>query len=427
MKKRRNIKNKTNKPLFVVILLSFLIIILLSIYIIYLRFIPYKTIEYDGYAVSGKEIASNLLNTNFDVDHNVKALQVKDQDSIYENLNSYYLGASKQDNINLNYPIYVNNSLALYNLSPKVTLITDEFQEVQGYSGTTLTSGELYNSNTLQRADYYDYILLKNTDNLYINTKEFKVKTNLNEYTIKMNSIINFTREFITFYTLKNDEFVYDKILDVDESSTITIEDYKRTYTYKEFLMNLGIIREETNNNQEQNNTTENETKECVIAASSKTVERGNEFSIIVDIKNNPGIWGLKFKVSYDHTALTLTSVKNGTVFDNEDTVLPSTLDKEEFVYLAYLNSLKNNTGNGTIVTLNFTVNEAAEFKPYIIGVNVTQAINVDSEDITLKANDGAVSVVKCIHVNDTKWDFDADTHWHNCVYEDCKEKIVKT
>lgn len=189
-------------------------------------------------------------------------MQVKDQDSIYENLNSYYLGASKQDNINLNYPIYVNNSLALYNLSPKVTLITDEFQEVQGYSGTTLTSGELYNSNTLQRADYYDYILLKNTDNLYINTKEFKVKTNLNEYTIKMNSIINFTREFITFYTLKNDEFVYDKILDVDESSTITIEDYKRTYTYKEFLMNLGIIREETNNNQEQNNTTENETKE---------------------------------------------------------------------------------------------------------------------------------------------------------------------
>ena len=262
MKKRRNIKNKTNKPLFVVILLSFLIIILLSIYIIYLRFIPYKTIEYDGYAVSGKEIASNLLNTNFDVDHNVKALQVKDQDSIYENLNSYYLGASKQDNINLNYPIYVNNSLALYNLSPKVTLITDEFQEVQGYSGTTLTSGELYNSNTLQRADYYDYILLKNTDNLYINTKEFKVKTNLNEYTIKMNSIINFTREFITFYTLKNDEFVYDKILDVDESSTITIEDYKRTYTYKEFLMNLGIIREETNNNQEQNNITGNETKE---------------------------------------------------------------------------------------------------------------------------------------------------------------------
>ena len=260
MKQRKTMKNQKNKPLFVVTLISFLIIILLSIYIIYLRFIPYTTLEYDGYAVSGKEIASNLLNTNFDVDHNIKALQVKDQDSIYKNLNSYYLGASKQDNINLNYPIYVNNSLALYNLSPKVTLITDEFQEVQGYSGTTLTSGELYNSNTLQRADYYDYILLKNADNLYINTKEFKIKTSLNECTIPMNSIINFTREFITFYSLKNDEFIYNKILDADENSVITIEDYNRTYTYKEFLMNLGIMKEETNNNQNANNTTEENT-----------------------------------------------------------------------------------------------------------------------------------------------------------------------
>ena len=264
MKKRNTKINHKNKPLFIVTLISFLIIILLLIYIIYLRFIPYTTLEYDGYAVSGKEIATNLLNTNFDVDHNVKALQVKDQDSIYENLNSYYLGASKQDNINLNYPIYVNNSLALYNLSPKVTLITDEFQEIQGYSGTTLTSGELYNANTLERADYYDYILLKNTDNLYINTKEFKIKTTLNEYTIKMNSIINFTRDFITYYSLQNDEFVYNKILDIDENSTLTVEDYNRTYTYKEFLMNLGIIKEETNNtnNNEENTTTKEDQNE---------------------------------------------------------------------------------------------------------------------------------------------------------------------
>lgn len=172
---------------------------------------------------------------------------------------------------------------------------------------------------------------------------------------------------------------------------------------------------------------TENETKECVIAASSKTVERGNQFSIVVDIKNNPGIWGIIFKVSYDHSALTLTSVKNGTVYDDEDTVLPSTLDKEEFVYTAYLNSFKNNTNEGTLLKLDFTVNDAAEFKPYIIGVNVKQAINVNGDDIALKSVDGAVSVVKCIHVNDTKWDYDENNHWHNCVYEDCKEKIEKT
>ena len=204
VKNRKKDKNRRTKPIFFIALFNFLIIILLLTYIIYLRFIPYTTLEYNGYAVSGKDIAINLLDTNFDSNQNIKALQVKDQDSIYENLNSYYLGASKKDNINLNYPIYINNSLALYNLSPKMKLITDNFQEIQGYTGLTLTSGELYNANTLQRADYYNYILLKNSDNLYINTKDFNIKTTTNEYTIKMNSIINFTSDFITYYSLEN-------------------------------------------------------------------------------------------------------------------------------------------------------------------------------------------------------------------------------
>ena len=130
MKNREQRRKLIKTPWFFVALLSFLIIILLVIYIIYLRFIPYMTIEYDGYAVSGKDIATNLLNSTFDVETSIKALEVKDQDSIYKNLNSYYIGASKDENINLDYPIYINNSLAAYNLSSDVTLITDEFEQI---------------------------------------------------------------------------------------------------------------------------------------------------------------------------------------------------------------------------------------------------------------------------------------------------------
>ena len=88
-----------------------------------------------------------------------------------------------------------------------------------------------------------------------------------------------------------------------------------------------------------------------------------------------------------------MTSAKNGNVFDNEDATLPSALDKEEFIYLAYLNSLKNNTTDGTILTLEFTAKNEAEFKPYIIAINVEQAINVNGDDIAWKATNGAVSV----------------------------------
>lgn len=282
MKNRETRRKLTKTPLFFVTLLSFLIIILLVIYIIYLRFIPYMTMEYDGYAVSGKDITSNLLNSTFNVDNTVKALKVSEQDSIYQNLNSYYLGASKQDNINLNYPIYINGALAVYNLSSDVTLITDDFQEIEGYSGFTLTSGALYNSNTLERADYYDYILMKNRDNLYVNAKEIKIKTMFNEYTIPMNSIINFTNSFITYYTLKNDEFVYNKVIDIDENSVIKIEDYNKEYTYKQFLIGLKIIkeskpREDKNNNVEANTETNTETENNTVLEPTTNVETNTE------------------------------------------------------------------------------------------------------------------------------------------------------
>ena len=186
-KSRKNNKRKLRRsPVFLIALFNFLIIILIAIYFIYLRFVPYKTITYDGYAVSGKDLVNNLLNPSFDVDQSIEALEVKDQDEIYKNYKSYYVGAAKERNINLDYPIYVNDKLALYNLSKDMKLITSDLKNVDGYEGFTITSGALYDEHTMERADYNDYILMKNSDNMYINTKEMKIETSSKKYTIKM-------------------------------------------------------------------------------------------------------------------------------------------------------------------------------------------------------------------------------------------------
>jgi hypothetical protein len=274
MRNKKNLnKIISDKPIFFVALFNFFIIILLVIYIIYLRFVPYTTLEYDGYAVSGKEIVNSILSDDFDNNGNIKALKVSDQDEIYQNLKSYYVGASKKDNINLDYPIYVNDSLAVYNLSSNVKLITDDFDEVIGYSGFTLTSGALYNSSTRLRADYYDYMLMKNSDNVYINTKEIEIDTAFNNYTIPMNSIINFTSNYITYYSLDDDEFVYSKILDIDDSSVISVADYNKEYTYKEYLLGLDIIREDTTTDDTTNTKEEKEKKKKVIKVVNEVVE----------------------------------------------------------------------------------------------------------------------------------------------------------
>ena len=276
--KKSNKKKLRKSPIFLIALFNFLIIILIVIYFIYLRFVPYKTIIYDGYAVSGKELANNLLNPNFDVDQSIDALEVKDQDDIYQNLKSYYVGAAKEKNINLDYPIYVNDKLALYNLSKDMKLITTDLKIVDGYEGCTLTSGALYDEHTMERADYNDYIFMKNADNLYINTKEIKINTYANKYTIKMNSVINFTKGFITYYTLEDGKFVYGKILDIDESSTVEVSDFKCKYTYKQLMIALGVMKEEVKNSEEntinENKVEENTTKDNEVKEENKVDEQ---------------------------------------------------------------------------------------------------------------------------------------------------------
>lgn len=336
-KKDKNRKRKA-KPIFFIVLFNFLIIISLILYIIYLRFIPYTTLEYSGYAVSGKDIISNLLNTNFDSEQNIKALQVKDQDSIYENLDSYYLGASKKDNININYPIYINNSLALYNLSPKMSLITDDFQRVQGYAGTTLTSGELYNASTLQRADYNEYILLKNSDNLYINAKNFKIKTSANEYTIKMNSIINFTSDIITYYSLKDGEFIYNKILDIDNNSQVTIEDYNKTYTYKNFLKNLGIIKEGnkvTSNNDNKDKKEENKTQKVNEVKKENKDKNTTEDTTKNDLDNEKPVENIAEEPIQEETKQE-ENKQEGTANSSEKIWIKPTVTAEQFTSNVY-------------------------------------------------------------------------------------------
>lgn len=129
------------------------------------------------------------------------------------------------------------------------------------------------------------------------------------------------------------------------------------------------------------------------LTASTSKAERGKTVSITLDLEGNPGLWGIKFKVGYDHSALKLTSVANGTIFSEEDVVLPDSLDKEKYVFLASAGQLENIRDDGQIVTLNFEVAEDAAIQDYPVTLEITQAINVDGEEIGIEAINGSVMV----------------------------------
>lgn len=129
------------------------------------------------------------------------------------------------------------------------------------------------------------------------------------------------------------------------------------------------------------------------LTASDCIAERGKTISVTLNLEGNPGIWGLKFKVGYDHSALKLTSVTNGTVFSEGEVVLPESLDKEQYVFLATAEKLENISADGEMVTLKFEVAEEAAFADYPVSVEITQAINVDGKEVSIAAKNGSVKV----------------------------------
>ncbi len=129
------------------------------------------------------------------------------------------------------------------------------------------------------------------------------------------------------------------------------------------------------------------------ITASSEMDERGETVAISLDLSGNPGIWGLKFKVGYDHKALTLDSVKTGEVFAAGEVTQPESLDKEMYVFYASGDKLENISTDGTVVTMNFVIGKDASAGEYPLTVDVVQAINMAGEEVSIGATNGKITV----------------------------------
>lgn len=218
------------------------VVFCIGLYIL-LKLNPYMIINYDGYAVSGEQLTENLLSgikiTN--ENRNIQAINVKDQSTIYKNIHSYYIGDDKKTNLNIDYPIYINGNISLYNISSDTKMITNYYEELDGYANSSIVSGTLYNMYNMERADYNKYIFLKTPDEIFISTYDINLKTSESEYTIPMNSIIKFTEDYILYYILDEELFVYNEILDVDSSTQVKIGEFENI-TYNTFLEKLNII-----------------------------------------------------------------------------------------------------------------------------------------------------------------------------------------
>ena len=296
-------KRQKNLPTFIVIGLIIMIIIIAIIYYVFLRYAPEMIITYSGYAVEGKTMVENLKNSDVsNVNQYLGLVEVHENDLLYKRLNSYYIGEDDKKEIDINYPIYINEGNALLNIGKNTKLITVNYEGVEGYPDFMMTDGVMYNGADITRADGNKYIFLKSEDEIYTNVGKIKISTALNEYEIKEFSNIYFTEDYIAYYEMQDGSdasdgsnensdnaqnkannvqnwyMQYKRINDIDMDSKIEVNN--ETMTYKEFLERLGIIQTEENNNTEEivNETNEiEEPTENNVEEETTTQEQNNE------------------------------------------------------------------------------------------------------------------------------------------------------
>ena len=322
-KVNKKLKNKLGnleiKPQFLIIGLVVIITIISLIYFIFLKYSPIMNFKYEGYAVSGKEITENLAGegkSNADKEKNanqvielknMELVKIGEEETIFKKLNKYYVGNKEKKEIDLNYPIYINDKSTIYNLSQDITLISKDFEKVAGYPNISISDGKVYNGNSLERADGKEYIFAKTKDNIYINLKEMKIESVANEYVIPINSFIAFEEDVIRYYSAEDDTLTFKEINDVDYKSQVIIKNIEdntqsnvqkvdNTYNYEELLTKLEIIenakndvensqekieKEETFNEEEQIDEKEEnkeEVREPIVPENSEEIQDNTEF-----------------------------------------------------------------------------------------------------------------------------------------------------
>ena len=122
------------------------------------------------------------------------------------------------------------------------------------------------------------------------------------------------------------------------------------------------------------------------IVIQSRAVTKGQEFTVAVEIKNNPGVASVLLNIAYDESVLTLVEVKDTGLISGKmhSSVLTSPYQ------LSWMNGTltEDNTEDGIIVNLVFKVNDNAELGDYNIALAYDydnyDIINVDMEPVQL-------------------------------------------
>ena len=98
-------------------------------------------VDLDGYMIGIKNL-ENIKSDEIEIEE-FDVVKVKSNESIYKNTFNNYIEGSKNERVNVNYPLYVNDGLAIVNYNENVNLLDINFNRSVGYKNLVLSYGKI--------------------------------------------------------------------------------------------------------------------------------------------------------------------------------------------------------------------------------------------------------------------------------------------
>ncbi|MBR0310814.1 MAG: hypothetical protein IJQ98_00315, partial [Oscillospiraceae bacterium] len=182
------------------------------------------------------------LLTNEDAEGAVQLVSVNMGEAYYarsSDVSTYYVGEEKMG-ISTGYPLYSRDGQVLCFIDNKMKLVTADWETLDTYDGLYESDGVTFNADNSQ-ADIEEVILVR-VDGGYAVAEETEVEVIKNApVVIPMNSACSFRETEIVYYSLVESAMLGSR-LEVPSGAVITIGG--NSYTYLDFLKNLGIWEE---------------------------------------------------------------------------------------------------------------------------------------------------------------------------------------
>ncbi len=116
-------------------------------------------------------------------------------------------------------------------------------------------------------------------------------------------------------------------------------------------------------------------------------IVRGQTVTVPVWIKNNPGVAGIVFTVSYNTEAMTLIEVTNGSLFPN--------MNVENNVVLI---SSQNICEDGVLVNLVFEIPDGTEAGDYTVEIKLRDCQDEELQTVDLALRSATLTVIPCVY-----------------------------